>query len=173
MKKFISVITLSVVICVFAFFAIASGGDNASASGDSVDITSENTTAPANLRLNIGETLDTDQLKMTFVSANVYKESSQFMQPKSGNVFYRAEFNVENCGTSDLYISYYDFKCYADGVACDTTYTTANDGLSATLSTGRKATGAVYFEVPSNAQSIEIEYEHDFGNNSKAVFVVK
>ena len=174
MKKLISVIALLAVVCIFSLFAVASSSDNASVSGDSVDVSEKNTTAPTNLRLSVGETLDTDNLKMTFVSANVYKDSNQFIQPKSGNVFYRAEFNVENRGTSDLYISDYDFKCYADGVACDPTYiTSANDTLSASLSTGRKATGAVYFEVPSNAQSIEIEYEHDFWNSTKAIFVIK
>ena len=38
---------------------------------------------------------------------------------------------------------------------------------------GRKATGSVYFEVPQNANSIDVEYETNYWSGNKAIFVVK
>lgn len=172
MKKFISVILSILVIGTFAFFALASGSDNASVSGEgSTAANSDKQTQE--LRIKVGESLNTDSIKLNYVSAETYKESNQYMQPQSGKEFYRLEFNVENPAESDLFISYFDFECYADGVACSSAMVSADDALSATLSKGRKATGAVYFEVPKDAQSIEVEYEYSIWNNSKAIFVVK
>ena len=52
-------------------------------------------------------------------------------------------------------------------------YYGADEELSATLSAGRTTSGKVYFEVPKDAESIEFEYEMDFWDSKKAIFVVK
>ena len=62
--------------------------------------------------------------------------------------------------------------CYADDVAAEQYYY-ADDQLSATISSGRKTNGYVYFEVPKDAQNIEVEYETDFWSGNKAIFVVQ
>ena len=92
--------------------------------------------------------------------------------PKSGNKIVCLSFSVENVGSTDRHISYFDFECYADDAAAEAYYV-VDDGLSATISAGRKASGNVYFEVPKDAQSIEVEYETDFWSGNKAIFVVK
>ena len=43
----------------------------------------------------------------------------------------------------------------------------------ATLSAGREAEGAVYFEVPTDAESIELEYDINFWQSDKIIFVGK
>ena len=60
---------------------------------------------------------------------------------------------------------------YADGYAVEQTY--FDDDLSATLSAGKKAKGAVYFEVPVNAVEVNAEYEMNYWTEEKVVFVIK
>lgn len=50
---------------------------------------------------------------------------------------------------------------------------TTDDSLSATLSTGRSGNCNVYFEVPEDAEKIEIEYEVNFWSGKKAIFLVE
>lgn len=175
MKKALSLVLTLLVVLSFVVFALGSGSSGSSkntVSDDTVDVT-QNAGKSSNdtVKVKVGETLTTDKLKVSFLSAEQYTGYNEYLGPKEGNVIYRLDFAVENISDSDAYISYFEFECYADGVSCDAYY--EDDGLSATLSSGRKATGAVYFEVPENAGEIEVEYETDWWNNGKAIFIVK
>ncbi len=121
----------------------------------------------------VGETLETGKVKITFQSAEDYTSDNMFIEPDEGNKYIRAYFVVENTGNTDTLVSSYDFDCYADDSAADTPLLTDKMLSSTTLSPGRKAEGYVYYEVPQNAQKIEIEYETSYWTQKKAVFVVK
>ena len=82
-------------------------------------------------------------------------------------------FEIENISSTDQIVSVYDFKCYSDDVASSAYYYGDNGLSTTTLSSGRKATGNVYFEVPQNANSIDVEYETNYWSGNKAIFVVK
>ncbi len=175
MKKTISLVLAIIVVLSFAVFAIGSGessSNNASVSNDTVDVNQNTTAAAETIKVNIGETLTTNKLKISYIKGEKFTGYNQYLGPKDGNDIYRLEFAVENIGDSDAFISSFDFNCYADGVACDEYYG-GEDDLSATVSAGRKATGAIYYEVPKSAQEIEVEYETDWWTDSKAIFVVK
>lgn len=174
MKKFVSLLLAAVVIVAFALFALGSGESNESTvSNGTVDVAqNDGGTKSETVTIKVGETLTTNLLKLSYVNCEQYTGYSEYFGPKEGNIIYRLEFAAENIGSSDALVSEFDFECYADGVACEAYYS-ADDDLSATLSAGRKATGAVYFEVPANAQSVEVEYETDWWTDSKAIFVVK
>lgn len=121
----------------------------------------------------VGETLDTGKMKVTFQSVEDYVSDNMFIEPEEGNKYIRAYFVMENTGSSDTLVSSYDFDCYADDSAADIPLLSDKMLSSATLSPGRKAEGYVYFEVPQNAQKIEIEYETSYWTQKKAIFVVK
>lgn len=170
MKKIVSVFLSILVLGLFTCFALGSGEDNSSVS--SGDATQSATQGAQKLTANVGDTLTTESLKITYTACEDYTGYSQYSAPKSGNKIVRLSFSVENIGSSDRYISYFDFKCYADDAAAETYYG-GDDDLSATISSGRKASGCVYFEVPKDAQNIEVEYETDFWSGNKAIFAVK
>ena len=119
-----------------------------------------------------GEYLETDDLKISYLSCQEYKSDNQFIQPKDGYVYYRLEFEFENIGNSDEFVSYFDFTGYADGYAIEQTYL-LDDALSATLSAGKKTKGAVYFEVPADAVEVTAEYEMNYWTEEKVIFVIK
>ncbi len=174
MKKFSSVFGIIAVILIFSLFAIGSGSDKASVSSDSASDNSKTTTQKADepVKVKVGETLTTNTLKITYKSSADDK-GAEYFPAASGNKIIKLTFEIENISSTDQIVSVYDFKCYSDDVA-SSAYYYGDDGLSTTtLSAGRKATGNVYFEVPQNANSIDVEYETNYWSGNKAIFVVK
>lgn len=169
MRKFISVLLCVAILCAYAVFTVGSGSDDASVSSDD---SSTQSTAPSEtyVRVKPGEVLTANDLKITYVSCEEFKDYNQYLGPKEGNKIIKLSLNVENTGSSDRFISVYEFECYADNAQMDAHY--EDDDLSATLSAGRTAKGSVYFEVPKNAEKIEVEYETDFWSSGKAIFEV-
>lgn len=150
MKKVISVLLTVLILGLFTCFALGSGEDSSSvSSGD----TTASAQSEQKLTANVGDTLTTETLKITYTACEDYTGYSQYSAPKSGNKIVCLSFSVENVGSTDRHISYFDFECYADDAAAEAYYA-VDDGLSATISAGRKASGNVYFEVPKDAQSI-------------------
>lgn len=174
MKKFSSVFGIIAVILIFSLFAIGSGSDKASVSADSASDNNKTTTQKADepVKVKVGETLTTNTLKITYKSSADDK-GAEYFPAASGNKIIKLTFEIENISSTDQIVSVYDFKCYSDDVA-SSAYYYGDDGLSTTtLSSGRKATGNVYFEVPQNANSIDVEYETNYWSGNKAIFVVK
>lgn len=120
----------------------------------------------------VGDVVETDSLKISYVSAGEYVSDNQFLTPKEGHVYYRLEFEVENISDIDQSITSWSFEGYADGYAVDEAYV-GDDTLSATLSPDKKAKGAIYYEVPADAQEVIAEYETDFWTQGKIAFIVK
>ncbi len=85
-----------------------------------------------------------------------------------------ASFTFENTGSSDEYVSIYDFDCYADNATCEEKYgLDDSDFINTNLSSGRSVTFSVYFAVPTDAQSIELEYETDYWTENKAIITIQ
>lgn len=119
-----------------------------------------------------GDVIETKDLKISYLSCNLdYNSGNQFITPKEGNKFIQCELEFENIGDSDTSVSVFSFKCYADGAACDASYTDSD--ISATISAGRKASGTVTFEVPIDAKVIEIEYETNVWTSERIVLSVE
>lgn len=174
MKKFSTVFGIIAVILIFSLFAIGSGSDKASVSSDSASDNSKTTTQKADepVKVKVGETLTTNTLKITYKSSADDK-GAQYFPATSGNKIIKLTFEIENISSTDQIVSVYDFKCYSDDVASSAYYYGDNGLSTTTLSSGRKATGNVYFEVPQNANSIDVEYETNYWSGNKAIFVVK
>lgn len=174
MKKFSPVFGIIAVILIFSLFAIGSGSDKASVSSDSASDNSKTTTQKADepVKVKVGETLTTNTLKIIYKSSADDK-GAEYFPAASGNKIIKLTFEIENISSTDQIVSVYDFKCYSDDVASSAYYYGDNGLSTTTLSSGRKATGNVYFEVPQNANSIDVEYETNYWSGNKAIFVVK
>lgn len=136
---------------------------------DSGYIPVTNTTATAGA-YHVDDIVEAEELRIAYLSCREYTDD--YMQPKEGFCFISCEFAFENLSNSDKYISSGDFDCYADGISCDIKYI-RDDELGATLSAGRKTKGTVTFEVPMEAEIIEVEYLADFWSSQRAVFAVE
>lgn len=129
----------------------------------------ETNTTPTEDAYNVGDVVESSRLKITYLSCEEYTSDNMFVEPAEGYRFISCEFEFENVGTSDEYIGSFDFDCYADGLACSGIFIREDD-LSATLSAGRKAAGTVTFEVPVDAEVIEVEYLSNYWTSNRVVF---
>lgn len=127
-----------------------------------------------NKNLKVGDTLDANGLKITLNEAADWNGNhSRYSQPKNGYKYIRVYIIIKNTNSSDRYLSSYDFTCYADDAKMEEYIWGDNTLESGKISNGRNIQGYVYFEVPKNAQKIEIEYETDWWTDEKACFKVK
>ncbi len=117
----------------------------------------------------VGAVVKSSNLNITYLSCEEYISDNMFVTPAEGNHFISCYFEFENVGSSDEYISSYDFDCYADGLSCTAIFI-RDDNLSATLSSGRKTSGTVTFEVPLNAAVVEVEYLSNYWTSNRVVF---
>lgn len=122
----------------------------------------------------VGDIVETDNFRITYESANEYKSNNEFIQPESGYVYWEFKFKFENISNSDQVVSsLMDWVCYADNLKMDQTYVGENNGLDASISAGRQTEGTVYFEIPKDAESIELEYDINYWYSDKIIFVGK
>lgn len=118
-----------------------------------------------------------EKITMTEINTN-FTGYSEYFGPKDGNKIIALKFEVENISSEndEVYVSNYDFNAYADGVAIDHyIYTGDNyNDITATLGKGKKAIGYVFYEVPVNAQKINVEYNANFWVDGTAIeFIVQ
>ena len=122
----------------------------------------------------VGDVVETENFKITFVSAGVYESDNEFLQPKDGYEYWQFELKFENISDTDQAVSsMMDWECYADNSKVDQSWVGDDSGLDATLSTGRETQGTIYFEVPQDAQSVDLEYDVNFWQSDKIIFVGK
>ena len=119
----------------------------------------------------VGDTVETEDLRITFLKAEPYTE--EYDEPAKGHEFYKFEFEFVNISDSDQYVSSMDFNCYVDGYDMESAYSSKDKDLDATLSAGKKTKGVVCFEIPKDAKDISLEYETNYWSESKVCFEVK
>ena len=137
----------------------------------SIEATETTTESSGEEVFEVGDIIETKNLRISYLSCGEYISDNQFIQPETGNKFVFFELEFENISDSDESISsMVGFSCYADNNSCDQKFLIEND-LSASLSPGRKTKGKVCFEVPENAQVIEVEYEENIFKSDRIVFL--
>lgn len=149
--------------------------DSPSAAQSSVptDGASRITTDEETIRLNIGETLNANGLQITLDEVSDWNSDNMFVSPKDGYKFIRAYFIMKNTNKTDRYLGSFDFTCYADDSKMEKSYYGEDTLNFGNVSSGRNIQGYIYFEVPKNAQKIEIEYETNWWTDKKAYFKIK
>lgn len=165
-------IILIVVILLFALLGSCGEEEENSPKKTGEVETNSNTKEEAKNRFNVGDVVETKDLKITFVSAGEYTSDNEFIQPKDGNVFYKFSFEFENISDSDQYVSSYDWDGFADGYAIEQKFI-ADEELDATLPSGMKTKGDIFFEVPADAEKVEIHYNVNFFSEKRIIFDIK
>lgn len=122
-------------------------------------------------RLKVGDSFKDNALVITVKSAEEWKDYSQYDAPDAGKKYIRIFVQAENTGTSNAAFIYSgSFKCYADNKLGED-YIFGDDTFKGdNLSAGRITEGYIYYEIPSDAQKIEIEYETNFITDKKVYF---
>lgn len=170
-------LVVGILIFLFAFIVMMGGSDskdkNPQKVGEAESGDSTETEEPSNV-FQVGDLVETDNFRITYESASEYEPDNEFLQAKDGYTYWEFKFKFENISDTDQTVStLMDWECYADNSKVDQSWIESDNGLDATLSAGREAEGAVYFEVPTDAESIELEYDINFWQSDKIIFVGK
>lgn len=141
---------------------------------EKIETSDENNDKPNNI-FYVGDVLETKKIRLSYLSCGDYIDDNMFIEAGDNNKPIYFEFEFENIGVTDTSVGFYDFDCYADGYEARNSMCTADNAMTsiANLSPGRKMGGIVVFEVPQNAENIEIEYETNFWLQDKAIFMYK
>lgn len=169
-----------IIILIFVILSFTMCGTMCGLLGEAVDETVKEETEKeddlkklAKKKFKVGETVTTDDMEIKYLSVKDYKSDNEFMQPKKGYKYIKAEFEfVNKSKEDDLSVSTLSFSCNADDYEVETVYMDDNE-LDADLSPGKKAKGPIFFEVPKDAKSIEIQYESDWWDSIKFTFIAK
>lgn len=122
--------------------------------------------------LAVGGSAEDGEVRIVYLSCAPYQSDNQFVQPAAGYQFITCELEFENLKSSDEMISSMLFDCFADGISCKQSFIREDD-ISATISAGRKAKGTVTFEVPDDAQIVELEYLTNAWTSKRIVFTIR
>lgn len=166
-----------IISCVWLIIAIASGAfnsnagkktsgskDNATATSGSTEQSSSETESEEidNKSLYSGDSYEYSGLKVTVnsVNNNFTDYDNDWESPNEGYKYVQVNMTYENTDDSGTkYVSIYDYDCYADNTLCEQAYSLDDSNfMNANISAGRNVTFSVYFQVPENSQSIELEY---------------
>ncbi|MCM1261401.1 MAG: DUF4352 domain-containing protein [Butyrivibrio sp.] len=121
----------------------------------------------------VGDTWENKTIRVYYMDCYEFTDYNKYNAPADGNKIICAEFEFENIGNSDTSVMYTDFHGYADGYEVEQSYAPDGTGLDFTvkMSAGRKGTGKIAFEVPEDAQEIEIEFSPNFWTSENIIFV--
>lgn len=146
-----------------------------SADEKSDDSKSDDSTASDNQKITAGHAITIDnELKISYLKCDTnFKKYSKYATVGKGKKVISATFKIENISDTDQYID--TINCYADDKKCDSFYSVEDydDPFFDSISAGRSIEGTVYFEVPSNAKNIELEFENNVWTEDKVIFVIK
>lgn len=168
-------IILGAVVLILAIFIITPSSSEPTVEELTGDDSSTGTSQVATKNIKPGSVVTNDEVKINYKSSNTdFKSYSSYADVKKGYKVIEAVFDFENITSYDIVLD--GFECYADGAKCERFYSVEDytDPWYESLSAGRKLTDIkIYFEVPNNAESIELEYEADFWSSEKYIFIVE
>lgn len=164
-------LAICILIVVFAVYVYNNASDAISSSLTNLESEIITEFEQEDITCNVGESATLDDVKVTLTSVEKdFKDYYDFASVEDGCKILKANFEFENVGDYSAYISSYDFTCYADKFSCDS-FNSVEDGyFSESIATGKKAAGSIYFEVPSDAETIEIEYDDSTYSDGKIIF---
>ena len=124
----------------------------------------------------VGDQVDLSDILVTF---NAVEESdgSSFFRPTDGNVFVVCDFTVENNSSQEITVSsMLSFEAYVDDYATSMNlsamlFDDSKKQLDGTVAPGKKITGVIGYEVPSDWKELEVRFTPDFWAQKDITFV--
>ena len=139
----------------------------------------EQTTAPKKIEKTaflVGETAELKNVQVTLKSVTE-STGSAYNKPADGNVFVLCEFDIANTSDSEITVSsLMSFDAYCDDYACTFSLSAlmekgSKNQLDGTVAAGKKFSGVVGYEVPTDWQELEINFTPDVWSGKDITFI--
>lgn len=164
---------VTIVLVVLIIGGASSNDSSNTVQTSSNESTQTQATETTQKQVNVGEAVQTNEVKITYVSCQEYTGYDSYSAPKDGNKVMKIEMEFENITDKDIYLENLD--CYSDGQKCEAYYY-ADDYKSPTLeslSKGKKLKATLYYEIPKSSTENILEYETNYWTDKKIEFVIK
>lgn len=170
MKKLISAIFSIVIVCTFAFFAIASSSDAETSSNGAGDSNSSSSTAQMPT-YKIGESVtvknSTGEYTVKITGVKETSDRNEFSDVVAKKVIL-ISYEYENVSyQNDLSVSDFNMKAYDKENNLLESYPATEQKYGSSVGIGRKSNGVIAYALNSDSNYVEIEY-YDNMFNSKA-----
>lgn len=151
-----------------------------SSDGASQGVSSNTTPSSDKTTFGIGDTAELKSVQMTLVNAEEFG-GADFFTPQDGYVFVGCEFEIANNSKNEINVSsYVSFNAYCDGYAISQSMTGASawdkngkKTLDGTVAPGKKLSGVIVYEVPSDWKELEVSYSPSFWGKAMTFIVPK
>ena len=125
-------------------------------------------------RFGVGESAELNDIIVTLVGATE-SEGGDFNSPEEGNIYLLCDFNIKNNSSEDITVSsVMCFSAYVDdystSMSLSAQLASENGQLDEAVAAGKKMTGSIGFEVPSDWKEIEVRFKPDFWSNKQFIF---
>ncbi|EJT5912973.1 TPA: DUF4352 domain-containing protein [Clostridium perfringens] len=119
----------------------------------------------------VGDTIQTKDFKIT-VNKVETSEGGEFVKPKDGNEFIKADITIENTSKEEQNVSSMimfkvvdkDGRSYNQAIVED-----QNGQLDGKVAPGRKMTGEYVVEVPKGATGLQLEFDSSLLNSGQVI----
>lgn len=170
-----------IVLVIGIIGAASSTTEETSNAGDTTHSTEASTTEKPKVEnkgyYDINETYSTKKENITITEWEIWTGyMSELITPTEGNIVVRAYVKYKNnSSNNDQYFSEYSFDCYANNKACSIFiwHEDSADFVGGNVGPGREAEGWLYFEIPENFSSLELEYELISLTDDRVIFKLK
>lgn len=180
---------LGIILVIFGVCAIAAAmgggsdepqkvGDTNTPSNESVESAgnenSQEDTAQTQSLFHVGDIVELNGVTVTLLSVDE-SSGNQFMTPEDGNVFVTFEFDIDNQTDSDIAVSsMLSFEAYFDdystSISLSAMVSSEKSQLDGNVAAGKKMTGVVGYEAPSDWKTAEIRFTPDFWSGKDIIF---
>lgn len=184
-------IVLIVIVALIIISAIAGGGSDkpkkvektpdANAASTTSDTTNAETpkqedakSAEKDETFTVGDTVDDNGLLVTLVSCDEYVSENEYITPEEGKKYIRLNFEIQNNSEDTANISsIVSFSAYADDYAIDQAYVDSSDkSLDGEVAVGKKMNGSIFYEVPVETATLQVDYISNFWTDRRTAFVI-
>jgi hypothetical protein len=131
---------------------------------DDVDDDDDDVDSDAEPFYAIGDTVKCeDGITIEALKGGVIDDYGEYYKPAKGTKYVYFRVKVTNDAKKSKSITAFNFNAYVDDEQIDSAYTVGNDDyklLSADIAPGKKATGDLLYQVPKDANRIQIIYKY-------------
>lgn len=176
-------IVIGVIVVLFVIGAIAGGGSNPEKVG-SVNTADDGSTSVGGTSavdqssqesvFGVGDIVTLDGVNVTLLSVQD-SSGSQFFTPTDGNTFVLCEFEIDNQSDSDISVSsILSFEAYFDDYSTSLNLSAISSSdtpqLDGSVAAGKKMSGIVGYQVPTDWKTAEIRFTPDFWSGGEIIF---
>lgn len=156
----------------------AVNGTETEKAADTQNNTEQKAAAETKDTFTIGDTAEFDGIQVTLSSAVLSNGDGQFIKPEDGKYFIGLIFNIDNQSSKDINISSIaSFEAYCDDYSINQDLTGYQapefkglGQLDGSVAAGKKISGVICYQVPTDFSNFEISCTPDFWGNNKVTF---